>query len=446
MTPIIRAEGVSKKYRIGEKRAAYGTLRDTVANWAAAAVRRNKTSSASETLWALKDLNFEVEPGEVVGIIGRNGAGKSTLLKLLSRVTEPTSGRIELYGRIGSLLEVGTGFHPELTGRENVYLYGAILGMKRAEIKRKFDEIVTFSGVERFLDTPVKHYSSGMYTRLAFSVAAHLEPEIMLVDEVLAVGDIAFQQKCLDRMKRMKENGTTILLVSHNMSIVQSACQRATYLSAGRIAAEGKPADVVRHYRDDVRRGNQTGPASLTSGGEEVTLTGFEMFGADGECRRNFTFGERVRIRISLNAARRIESPVITFGIRRPDGVIVCNFTNWYDNFKIDFIEGDCTLEGWLPPLRLVPHYYEIHVLVWPTRHTQHGEGDISRLRPLASAHFDDFMIEGPALTEDDGVFQEPVRKWVLTRPGGRIEFTDIDSETIWKVYGEAPQQEEVFS
>ena len=446
MKPIIKAQGVAKRYRIGEGRAAYGTLRDALAEWSAAALGRARgASAATDMLWALRDVSFEVSPGEVVGIVGRNGAGKSTLLKLLSRVTEPTRGRIELYGRVGSLLEVGAGFHPELTGRENVFLYGAILGMSRAEIKAKFDEIVAFSGVERFLDTPVKHYSSGMYTRLAFAVPAHLEPEIMLVDEVLAVGDIAFQQKCLNRMKKLKDGGTTILLVSHNMTLMQGACERAIYLDAGRIVASGHPSDIVRRYRDDVRRGRQAEGARESDPrhiGSEVTITGFEMFGEDGESRRSFRFGEEARIRISLRAPRRVESPLINFGVRRSDGVIVCNFNNWYDNFKIDFIEGDCTLEGWLPPLRLTPNYYEIHVLVWPMRRSATAEGDVSRLRPLAHATFDDFIVEGPPLTEEDGVFQEPARKWVLTRAGGRVEFTDIDRDSLLAVYGVTAEPE----
>src|ERR1044072_1306831 len=399
MRPIIRAQGVSKKYHIGENRVAYGTLRDTLAEWARAKLHRSGPRVERETLWALKNVSFDVRPGEVVGIVGRNGAGKSTLLKLLSRVSEPTEGRIELYGRIGSLLEVGTGFHPELTGRENIYLYGAILGMRRSEIKRKFDEIVAFSGVERFLDTPVKHYSSGMYMRLAFSVPAHLEPEIMLIDEVLAVGDIAFQQKCLERMNRLKQSGAAILLVSHNVSVVQATCERAIYISDGQIVSLGPPSEVISTYRESVRLGQQREAVGKVAPQyhQDVTITGFAMLGTDGESRRTFQFGEKVRLRIHLHAERRIESPVITFGFRRADGTLVCNFNNWYDNFRIDYIEGDCMLEGWLPPLRLIPNFYEIHVLVWPTRRSASSDGDIGRIRPLAQGSFDDFPLEGSA-------------------------------------------------
>ncbi|HEX8291094.1 MAG TPA: ABC transporter ATP-binding protein [Pyrinomonadaceae bacterium] len=247
MKPIIKAQGVSKRYRIGAARAAYGTLRDALAGAARAPFRR-RARGGGESVWALRDVNFEVQPGEVVGFIGHNGAGKSTLLKILSRITEPTAGRVELYGRVGSLLEVGTGFHPELTGRENIYLNGAILGMRRGEIERKFDEIVAFSEVEKFLDTPVKHYSSGMYMRLAFAVAAHLEPEILIVDEVLAVGDAAFQQKCLGKISSVAQHGRTILFVSHNMAALRNLCHRAVLLEGGTIAAQGETEAVCGRY------------------------------------------------------------------------------------------------------------------------------------------------------------------------------------------------------
>ena len=249
MKPIVRVEGLSKQYRIGERRAGYQTLRESVVRAVKAPLNhlRNGRGSAN-TIWALKDVNFEVAPGEVVGIIGSNGAGKSTLLKTLSRITEPTHGRAELYGRLASLLEVGTGFHPELTGRENIYLNGAILGMRKLEIARKFDEIVAFSELEKFLETPVKHYSSGMYMRLAFAVASHLEPEVLLVDEVLAVGDAAFQKKCLGKMGEVAKQGRTVLFVSHNLTAVRSLCERAIWLDKGQIARAGDTKQILLEY------------------------------------------------------------------------------------------------------------------------------------------------------------------------------------------------------
>ena len=253
MTDIaLRVENLSKLYRIGGPQARYKTLRESLVDMAAAPARRlrrlGQPSPESETIWALKHVSFDVKKGEIVGIIGRNGSGKTTLLKVLSRITEPTAGFAEIHGRVGSLLEVGTGFHPELTGRENIYLNGAILGMKRAEIDGKFDEIVAFSEIERFLDTPVKRYSSGMYVRLAFSVAAHLEPEILLVDEVLAVGDAAFQKKCLGKMGDVAYEGRTVLFVSHNMAAIEGLCRKAFILDRGRLTTTGDPHDVVEAY------------------------------------------------------------------------------------------------------------------------------------------------------------------------------------------------------
>lgn len=268
---VIKVENLSKQYRLGE-RLGYKTLREAITNVTKVpflhirkamgkvpGVKRSGTdfmssaqssrlSSRAEYIWALKDVSFEVKRGEVIGIIGRNGAGKSTLLKILSKITEPTEGRVELRGRVGSLLEVGTGFHPELTGHENIYLYGAILGMDRYEVTRKFDEIVAFAELEKFIDTPVKRYSSGMYMRLAFAVAAHLEPEILLVDEVLAVGDAAFQKKCLYKMEKIGKEGRTVLFVSHNMTAIQSLCHRAMWLENGQTFQTGNVNNVVSSY------------------------------------------------------------------------------------------------------------------------------------------------------------------------------------------------------
>ncbi len=247
MQQIVTVENLGKQYRLGMQSAAYSTIRESLIN----GIRRRRGQNGranSQNLWALRDVTFDVAQGDVLGIVGRNGAGKSTLLKVLSRITEPTTGRVVLRGRVGSLLEVGTGFHPELTGRENIFLNGSILGMARTEIQRKFDEIVAFADIEKFLDTPVKRYSSGMYVRLAFSVAAHLEPEILVVDEVLAVGDFAFQQKCLDKMQHVSTHGRTVLFVSHNMGAISRLCTRCILLEEGRIIEAGPTAAVVQKY------------------------------------------------------------------------------------------------------------------------------------------------------------------------------------------------------
>ena len=283
--PVIRVEGLGKRYRIGQ-RERYLALRDVLANSLKAPLRlfqaaRRSSNHQPQHIWALKDVSFGVNEGEVVGIIGRNGAGKTTLLKILARVTRPTEGYAEIRDRMGSLLEVGTGFHPELTGRENTYLSGAILGMKKKEIDRKFDEIVAFAEIEKFIDTPVKHYSSGMYVRLAFAVAAHLEPEILLVDEVLAVGDAAFQKKCLGKMGNAASQGRTIILVSHNMAAIKTLCKSAILLDAGRQIFEGGTEDVISRYLEESIREGRSGElppkAHIVNTGEfwvhEVILT-----------------------------------------------------------------------------------------------------------------------------------------------------------------------------
>ena len=285
---VIRAEGLGKKYVIGHEaeKERYTALRDVIARNARGLWRKTAdlahgraivTGDTTEEFWALKDVSFEVKRGEVLGIIGRNGAGKSTLLKILSRITEPTEGRIEIRGRVASLLEVGTGFHPELTGRENIYLNGAILGMSRAEITRKFDEIVAFAEIEKFLDTPVKRYSSGMYVRLAFAVAAHLEPEILVVDEVLAVGDVAFQKKCLGKMSEVATGrGRTVLFVSHNMGAIESLCERCILLERGEKHADAQTAKVIAEYARNRRHELERSAASVVSihGGLNVCSLG----------------------------------------------------------------------------------------------------------------------------------------------------------------------------
>ncbi len=319
--PAIIVDGIGKSYRIGLKEEKYPTFREAMVHAVKAPVRRFQTlgerSTEADTFWALRHIDFEVQPGEVVGIIGRNGAGKSTLLKILSRITEPTEGLVRLRGRVASLLEVGTGFHPELTGRENIYLNGSILGMKRAEIDRKFDEIVAFAEIEKFLDTPVKRYSSGMYVRLAFAVAAHLEPEILIVDEVLAVGDTAFQKKCLGKMKDVTREGRTVLFVSHNMNAVSQLCQTAILLKNGHIAIQGSVMSVLAAYSnqnvptlvDDLSKHPGREPAS------QKIFQGFEMLDSLEGSTRSFSPLARVTLRIMLDSGYPIPSPRISAGI-----------------------------------------------------------------------------------------------------------------------------------
>lgn len=256
MKPIVHVRNLSKRYYLPKLRQLNPTLRDAFTDGVKAPFRlfRDRNHARDETLWALRNVSFDVRPGEVVGIIGRNGAGKSTLLKIISRVTKPTTGEVDLYGRVGSLLKVGTGFHPDLTGRENIYLNGTILGMKRAEIRRKFDEIVAFSEVERFLETPVKHYSSGMYVRLAFALAVHLEPEILLLDEVLSVGDAAFKRKCIDKVKEMPRKGHTVFFVSHNLETIKDLCSRVLFIQSGQLLEDGEATSVIASYTESASK------------------------------------------------------------------------------------------------------------------------------------------------------------------------------------------------
>ena len=316
----IRAENLSKQYAIGA-RAVNLTLRETIVSTLRAPLKwfNTRSNSNGNKFWALDDVSFEIKHGDAVGIIGRNGAGKSTLLKVISRITKPTRGRVELYGRVGSLLEVGTGFHSELSGRENIYLNGAVLGMKRREIDRKFDEIVDFAEIEKFLDTPVKHYSSGMYMRLAFAVAAHLEPEILIIDEVLAVGDAEFQKKCLGKMNEITGKGRTVLFVSHNEDAIARLCQRAILLEAGRLVKDGSTEEVFSQYFSSLARINIElilDPAQMTPDGEyawKIDLSDFEL---PGDSLDNF-FHSRA---ILLEDGKKLGPPHTLHNIIRQDG------------------------------------------------------------------------------------------------------------------------------
>lgn len=297
----LRVDGLSKQYRIG-RREPYRTLRDALAApFRGIAFGTDlKPEAPSDLFWALKDVSFEIPGGVVLGVIGRNGAGKSTLLKILSRITEPTEGRIEIHGRVGSLLEVGTGFHPELTGRENVLLNGAILGMQRAEVSRRFDEIVAFAEVDRFIDTPVKHYSSGMYMRLAFAVAAHLEPEILVVDEILAVGDLSFQKKCLGKIGQVATEGRTVLFVSHNMAAVNALCGRAVHLDAGRVVNLGPASEVVEAYTRTALQpiSERRWPTPAAQGNVAVYPYAVRVIDASGRLSSQFDIAEPIYVEV----------------------------------------------------------------------------------------------------------------------------------------------------
>jgi len=333
---IISIENLGKKYRVTHlsDRSRYRSLRDVIANGSKGLVRRMFTRGGPprrtvEDFWALRDVSFEIKQGESIGIVGRNGAGKSTLLKVLSRITEPTEGRVRLRGRVASLLEVGTGFHPELTGRENVFLNGAILGMSKVEIRRKFDEIVTFAEVEKFLDTPVKHYSSGMYVRLAFSVAAHMEPEILVVDEVLAVGDSAFQKKCLGKMDNISGQGRTVLFVSHNMAVVQRLCSKTAVLSGGRLAYYGDTEQAVQLYLSSMGASSssvdiaESQHHSTYNGVRVIQLTNMTLANA-----RNNDFSVRWREPIHLRFTLRTNEQRnnVVFGLNLTSAEGVCLF------------------------------------------------------------------------------------------------------------------------
>ncbi len=324
MSVVIRAESLGKRYDT-RRRAGYETLREALVSAVKRPLGPGRPGADTEPLWALRDVSFEVGQGEVVGVIGRNGAGKSTLLKILSRITPPTLGRVEIRGRVGALLEIGTGFSPELTGRENVFLNGVILGMSRAEVAARFDEIVEFASVERFLDTPVKHYSSGMRVRLAFAVAAHLRPEIVLVDEVLAVGDLEFQRKCIGRMERVAREGRTVLLVSHNLGTVRALCQRALLLETGRLARVGAAAEVIEAYLAShavAAADQEIAIADHVGGVHELRLLRVTLVNGMGG-RFVVRWGEPVRLRLELEVLEIVEDVSFGVSLRTPEGVSI---------------------------------------------------------------------------------------------------------------------------
>jgi lipopolysaccharide transport system ATP-binding protein len=342
MEPIIKVENLGKSYIIGHQRERYVALRDVLTNKARQVASKTKNlfsggqliaGNELEEFWALKDINFEVQQGDRVGIIGRNGAGKSTLLKVLSRITEPTTGSIRLRGRFASLLEVGTGFHPELSGRENIFLNGAILGMSRAEVRKKFDEIVDFAGVEKFLDTPVKRYSSGMYVRLAFAVAAHLEPEILIVDEVLAVGDAEFQKKCLGKMEDVSKNhGRTVLFVSHNMGAILNLCNRGILLKNGSVNKIGTANEAVEEYLSAANKNNEQA-YSKRYGNKKAEFLDYKLYDSKDNPCNEFFMGDDIFVHFKVKFHEKVINADIGINVKNNMEDLITHVSSLDDNF-----------------------------------------------------------------------------------------------------------------
>jgi lipopolysaccharide transport system ATP-binding protein len=372
---VIRAEGLGKKYVIGHQaqRERYVALRDVVARGARSALRKaaqmakgriGVRGDTAEEFWALKDVSFEVKRGEVLGVIGRNGAGKSTLLKILSRITEPTAGRVTIKGRVSSLLEVGTGFHPELTGRENIYLNGAILGMTRAEIKRKFDEIVAFAEVEKFLDTPVKRYSSGMYVRLAFAVAAHLEPEILVIDEVLAVGDIEFQKKCLGKMRRVAEAGRTVLFVSHQLGMVIRLCTEAMILDRGTLAYRSTASQAIEHYTRLISERQSVDRCSVQHQGRDGSLLDVHLSSTARKDEVTFLWHDTITVEVDIYLERSPGGMLLGVAVDAHDGTRVTTYVaRLADYIKNKGGRFAASLE--IPPKIIAPGEYMLTIALF---------------------------------------------------------------------------------
>lgn len=365
MSWAIRFDRVSKCYRLGVGRRSF---RETIAEAAVPLFQRDSVKRRDRMLWALQDVSFDVASGEVVGIIGPNGAGKTTILRLLSHITRPTAGQIDVNGRLSALIELGAGFHPDLTGRENIYLNGAILGLSQREIDKNFDSIVEFSGLKRFMDTPVKRYSSGMYARLGFAIAIHVDPDILLVDEVLAVGDQAFQVKCLERMREFRRNARAVVFVSHNLVAVRELCDRAIWLSDGVVRAIDKTEKVIETYRMDMFWQRSVGVSDLDpselAADTGVRVTGVHILGERGEECSDFRTGEPLVVRIAYTASRRIQTPTFALAIWRQDGLKCGEASNLYDNINLGPVVGQGMVQFRCDDPRLMPGRYYVNVAI----------------------------------------------------------------------------------
>jgi lipopolysaccharide transport system ATP-binding protein len=358
----ISVQGIGKRYR-RNKAMKHDSVRDIISHGVANLLSGGKAAPRKEDFWALSDATFDIRKGENVGIIGLNGAGKSTLLKVLSRIVTPTTGEARITGRLGALLEVGTGFHQELTGRENTYLYGSILGMTRKEVEAKFDAIVDFSEIGEFIDTPVKRYSSGMYVRLAFAVAAHLDPDILLLDEVLSVGDFAFQRKCMNFARSLEQKGSTILFVSHNMFSIKTMCERVIYLKKGRIAFDGPTDEVLRMYENDSRLGDVSWFHDDQKN-SAITITDVRLENERGAESTVFDFGERMTVKLRYKAFRPIEQPGFRIGFDRTDEIHCCTFSSVDDGVDLPTVSGEGWIEMKTPPITLVSDLYSCNIVV----------------------------------------------------------------------------------
>jgi len=374
----IAIDSISKRYRIGGR--ANATLRERIVDWTTKPLRARR--AAAPSVWALRDVSFEVPQGQVVGIIGRNGAGKSTLLKILSRITSPTSGSVRVRGRVASLLEVGVGFHNELTGRENVYLNGSILGMQKREVDRRFDAIVNFAGVEQFLDTQVKHYSSGMRLRLGFAVAAHLEPDILVVDEVLAVGDAGFQKKCLDAMEGLQSGGRTVLFVSHNMAAVENLCSRGIWIDSGQIRMDGSANEVVSSYMksfaEAATNGTQLSSVEERLGDGSIRFTGIEYLAPDGTPSLLTRSGDPLQIRLHYRVETTVHNPSFGFRLYTGLGTLMTETGNLLHAMPIHKLEpGTGYIDVLISSLNLIPARYSLSLWVTDDRGERVYDGDV---------------------------------------------------------------------
>lgn len=409
----VQARGISKEYRVGGKQSGYRTIRDTVSD----ALRSPKSffgakeetqKGPAKTFWALEDVSFDVQHGDVIGIVGRNGAGKSTLLKVLSRITQPTRGTADIYGRVGSLLEVGTGFHPELTGRENVFLNGVILGMRPAEITSKFDEIVAFAEIEKFIDTPVKHYSSGMHLRLAFAVAAHLEPEILVVDEVLAVGDAAFQRKCTGKMGQVAREGRTVLFVSHNLAAVRQLCNKGLMLASGRVVTEGPADEVLREYLASTCADDVTDLSQIRdrTGRGDVRFESIHFEDEAGRRTAGLSAGQPGRIVLNLGGRKRVRDVTCCISLNNELAQCITYLKSTFVGAAIEETGPGEKLVCTIPRMHLAPGRYRIGVWL---------RGDNERQDHINDA--------GPVEVEDGNFFQTGQ----AVQAGSQIALMDFD-------------------